>query len=238
VLNWAVRYYPIVRILECEGLLRKGTLLEIGSGPIGIGLFRKVPFIGCDLSFAFEPKPPMFPIKASAAELPFGNHIFDTVLSSDVLEHVPPELRTKVVTEALRVCKRLAIFAFPCGEAAWKSDRELREAYRKSNLSVPEWLEEHMLAPFPGPEIFADIPGWSVEQIGNDNLQFHAWLMRKEMSRLFCLAGLASIRLVPWFVESTLKKTDLAPYYRQIFVLRKQNIVDSSASLNENHRAQ
>jgi len=223
VLNWAVRYYPIVRILESEGLLKKGSLLEIGSGPIGIGLFRKVPFIGCDLSFGFEPKPPMFPMKASATELPFGNHIFDAVLSSDVLEHVPPALRTQVVTEALRVSKRLAIFAFPCGEAAWESDRELRDYYRKSNLAVPEWLEEHMLAPFPGPEIFAGVTGWTVEQIGNDNLQFHAWMMRKELSRVFCLASSAGIRLAPRLVESTLKRADRSPYYRQIFVLRKHH---------------
>jgi Methyltransferase domain len=234
VLNWAVRYYPIVRILESEGLLKKGSLLEIGSGPIGIGLFRKVPFIGCDLSFAFEPKPPMFPMKASATELPFSDHIFDVVLSSDVLEHVPPASRTKVVTEALRVSKRLAIFAFPCGEAAWELDRELREAYRKSKLDVPEWLEEHTLAPFPGSDIFTGITGWSIEQIGNDNLQFHARLARKEMSRAFCLASLASMRLAPRIVEFTLKKADRSPYYRQIFVLRKQsNTAESSTPTNE-----
>jgi hypothetical protein len=221
VLNWAVRYYPILRILESEGL-SKATLLEIGSGPVGIGKFRDVPFIGCDLSFSSEPQPPMFPMKASAAELPFTDRIFDVVLSSDVLEHVPPPVRPKVIAEALRVSRKLVIFGFPCGEAAWNSDRALRETYQNSNVEVPEWLDEHMLAPFPDPEAFASLTGWSVEQIGNDNLRFHAWLMRKEMSRLFNRVGSALIRLAPRLVESALRRVDRAPYYRQIFILRRK----------------
>jgi SAM-dependent methyltransferase len=222
VLNWAVRYYPILQILKSEGLLIDGSLLEIGSGPIGIGAFRNVPFIGCDLSFPFKPKPPMFPIKASAADLPFSDRTFDVVLSSDVLEHVPPPLRSKVISEALRVAERLVVFAFPCGEAAWESDRELLETYRKSNRPAPEWLTEHMDAPFPGPELFYGQAGWDVEQLGNDNLQFHAWLMRREMSRAFYYASKISMRLAPGIVESALRRTDRAPYYRQMFILRRQ----------------
>jgi hypothetical protein len=234
VLNWAVRYYPIVRILRSEGLFKNGTLLEIGSGPVGIGLFRKAPFIGCDVSFDFEPRAPLFPLMASATELPFADHLFDVVLASDMLEHVPVPLRTKVVSEALRVSKKLAIFAFPSGEAAWNLDRDLRQSYKDAGLDVPVWLDEHMLASFPESDLFAECKGWSIEQIGNDNLEFHAWLIRKEMSRVFCRAGSACLRLAPRLVESILKRTDCAPYYRQIFVLRRQNEGVAKSAISEN----
>ncbi|HEV2273271.1 MAG TPA: class I SAM-dependent methyltransferase [Acidobacteriaceae bacterium] len=231
VLNWAVRYYPILQILKSEGLLADGSLLEIGSGPIGIGGFRDVPFIGCDLSFATKPKPPMFPIKASAADLPFSDRTFDVVLSSDVLEHVPPPLRSKVISEALRVAEKLVIFGFPCGDAAWESDRELLEVYRKSNRPAPEWLTEHMDARFPGPELFSGLEGWEVEQLGNDNLQFHAWLMRREMSGLFCRASKIPMRLAPAIVETALRRTDRAPYYRQMFILRRRSAASPKHSV-------
>ncbi len=222
MLNWAARYYPILNILKREGLLDEGSLLEIGSGAIGIGAFRKVPFIGCDLSFAFKPKPPMFPIKASGTQLPFADQMFDVVVASDVLEHVPPSLRQQVIAEALRVADKLVIFAFPSGEAAWNSDRELLETYRKLNRPAPDWLTEHMDAPFPGKELFANIPGWEVEQSANDSLKFHAWLMRREMSGFFLLISRAFLKLTPQVVRAALKRTDQPPYYRQMFVLRRQ----------------
>ena len=68
MLNWAARYYPIVRILKQHGLFRDASLLEIGSGAVGIGHFRKVPFVGCDIAFAFEPAWPMTPVTASATD--------------------------------------------------------------------------------------------------------------------------------------------------------------------------
>src|ERR1700677_2167499 len=103
MLNWAARYYPIVRILKTHGLFLDASLLEIGSGPVGIGRFRKVPFVGCDLSFSFEHKWPMTPITASATRLPMKDNEFDVVLASDMLEHVPPDLRMTVIGESIRV---------------------------------------------------------------------------------------------------------------------------------------
>jgi hypothetical protein len=221
VLNWAVRYFPVLDILKSEGFYEQGSLLEIGSGPIGIGGFRKVPFIGCDLNFAFKPKPPMFPIKISAAKLPFADNLFEVVLASDVLEHVPPALRATVVAEATRVASELVIFAFPSGLDAWESDRKLLGYYRTLNRPAPEWLTEHMDAPFPGAEFFNNLHGWKVEQFGNDGISFHAWLMRREMSLLFGYVSKALLRLAPGIVRIALRKADRGPYYRQVFVLRK-----------------
>jgi Methyltransferase domain len=185
MLNWAARYFPILRILKQHHLLHSGSLLEIGSGPFGIGTFRRIPFTGCDLRFDVTPRWPMTPLIASAANLPLADRSFDGVIASDVLEHVPPELRRTVIQEATRVARRLVIFGFPCGEAAHNSDRELKEAYLRQNLQVPGWLEEHMQAAFPEPSLFEDPSGWDVVQFSNESIRFHSWMMRAEMNKNF-----------------------------------------------------
>ncbi len=222
MLNWAARYYPIIRILKKRGLFESGSLLEIGSGSIGIGRFRKVPFVGCDISFPFEPKWPMTPLIASAAQLPFDDDEFDVVIASDVLEHISPDMRKKVIGESLRVARKLVIFGFPCGHLAWESDRDLLEAYVQAEMTPPSWLTEHMDAPFPEPELLKQVDGWEMRQLGNESIGFHSWLMRSEMSPTFVLFSSIGLRIAPFLVEYLLQKADRAPYYRQIVALHKR----------------
>jgi hypothetical protein len=224
LLNWAARYYPIIRTLKAHALYDSGSLLEIGSGPIGIGRFRNVPFVGCDISFPSIPKPPMTPVVASAAELPFKDNEFDVVLASDVLEHIPTELRQKVISEALRVARKLVIFGFPCGELAWKSDQDLMAAYVRSRRTPPAWLSEHLEAAFPEPDVFnpKQIDGWDLKQFGNESIAFHSWMMRREMSLTFVIFSSGILRLAPTLVEFLLGKADAAPFYRQIFALNSR----------------
>ena len=221
MLNWAARYYPIVRILKAHDLFEHGSVLEIGSGPVGLGRFRKVPFVGCDISFPYEPVWPMTPMIASAAQLPLKDNEFDVVLASDILEHIPPELRKAVIAEALRVAGKLVIFGFPCGRPAWEADRDLRDTYLRANRTPPDWLTEHMEAQFPEPELFDGIDGWEKQQQGNEGIAFHSWLMRREMSRIFVRASSMTMRIAPSLLEVLLGKADQGPFYRQIFTLRK-----------------
>lgn len=223
MLNWAARYFPILRILERYQLLKDGTLLEIGSGPFGIGTFRKVPFIGCDVAFASAPKWPMTPMIASAANLPIDDRSFDVVLGSDVLEHIPPELRGTVIQEAMRVARRLVIFAFPCGDAAHNSDKQLKETYLRRNLPVPVWLEEHMEAAFPELSLFEDLPGWTVTTFSNETIRFHRWMMHSEMNKNFLRVTVRLVRYFPWVLKPLLPLADGEPSYRKIVVLSRNN---------------
>jgi hypothetical protein len=52
-------------------------------------------------------------VRGCGDALPFSNHAFDLVSSVDVLEHVPPVARPKVLAEALRVSRRLVVVAAP-----------------------------------------------------------------------------------------------------------------------------
>lgn len=225
MLNWAARYYPIVRILKEQSLYDSGSLLEIGSGSIGIGRFRRVPFVGCDISFPYEPKWPMTPIVASATQLPFKDDEFDVVVASDVLEHIPPDLRKTVIGESLRVARKLVIYGFPCGQLAWESDRDLLEAYVQTDLTPPNWLTEHMEAAFPEPELLKQVDGWDVQQLANESIGFHSWMMRREMSPSFVRFSSLGMRIAPALVELLLRKADRSPSYRQIFSLRRRENV-------------
>jgi hypothetical protein len=221
MLNWAARYYPIVRTLKAHGLFHQGSLLEIGSGSVGIGRFRKVPFVGCDLSFSVPPVLPMTPVAASAAQLPMKDNEFDVVVASDVLEHVPPDLRRTVVAESLRVARKLVIFGFPSGQTAWEADKALYNVYVNAKREPPPWLAEHMDAPFPGAELFQEVNGWEMQRVGNENIRFHSWLMEREMSYRFVRASMAAMRVAPFLLEFLLRKVDHPPCYRQIFVFSK-----------------
>jgi len=163
----------------------------------------------------------MTPVIASAADLPFDDKSFDAVVASDVLEHIPPDLRATVIQEALRVARHLAIFCFPCGTIAHDADRALRELYLRKRIHVPSWLEEHMLASFPDDTPFDNLPGWSVAQTGNENIRFHSWMMRQELRSPFVYASTILLRLAPRLIEALLRFADTAPYYRQIFVLSR-----------------
>jgi SAM-dependent methyltransferase len=220
MLNWAVRYWPIVRALRLH-LNRTDSILEVGSGSVGLAKFYDAPFVGCDTVFLFKPIPPMCPVLASAANLPFADRTFDGVIASDVLEHIPPALRKPAIAEILRVTRKLAIFGFPSGNEAFDCDRKLARAYEQRHLDKPPWLDEHISYGFPAVEVFDDFnKDWQVASFGNESVGFHLWMMNREMSPVWNFGFRSFLRLVPGIAERMLQRVDRAPFYRKIVVLR------------------
>jgi len=222
MLNWAARYYPILRVLKPQ-LSEADTLLEVGAGSIGIGKFHRAPFVGCDVKFMFRPKAPMLPVMASATELPFEDRSFDAVIVSDVLEHVPPELRLDVIRESLRVARRIAIFGFPSGRVAFEHDVQLAEVYDRRRQPRPAWLQEHIqYQPFPTKELFEELQkDWTVTSFDNENAGFHNWVMRREMRRVGIYFFRILLAVVPRLMESLLRRADREPFYRKIVVVKR-----------------
>lgn len=221
LLNRAARYFPIIKILDENKLSNSHSVLEVGSGSIGLGQFRKVAFTGCDIYFPTPPEPPMKAIVGSASDLPFEDRSFDAVVASDVLEHIPPEARIKVVNECLRVCRSIAIFGFPCGPLAWEIDRKLHQSYLTAGEAAPVWLQEHMDHAFPTSDVFNAVTGWSIQEMPNEHLRFHLSMMQLERHHRINRAFSVLLESVPWLLRPILNLANRRPAYRNIFVLKK-----------------
>ncbi|PYV26778.1 MAG: hypothetical protein DMG27_05785 [Acidobacteria bacterium] len=222
MLNWAVRYFTILRVLR--RFIRDGEpVLEIGAGAHGLAKFYHYPFVGCDIRFVEQPRRPMLPVLCSGTALPFADQSFDAAIASDVLEHIAPERRRVVIGEALRVARRAAVFGFPSGADAFAIDQRLLADFQRRGQVPPEWLEEHMLHPFPGPDLFEGLSAdWTVGSFGNEHLRFHYWLAHKEMDPLWSRFLGVLPRVVPSPLELALRLVDREPFYRRIFVVARR----------------
>ena len=222
LLDWAVRYFPMLRVLKTR-IPPEGLLLDLGSGSVGLAGFHHDKFVGCDVEFPNEPRRPMLPVRCSGVKLPFRDGAFPGVLASDVLEHVPPERRPAVVTEALRVAGKVAIFSFPTGSLAYQADRKLCDFLGKRGIPLFDWLKEHMLHPYPDGSLFEGLsPNWSIESFQNENLRFHEWVNRHELSKIVKGLFWVALTLAPKLVASLLRLADRPPYYRLIVVATKR----------------
>src|SRR4029077_4540146 len=137
------------------------TVLEVGSGSLGVGEYWTAPFVGCDVTFSSRPVKSMLAVPCSGHQLPSRDGAFGAVVVSDVMEHVPPQQRKQVVAEVLRVARTMVVFGYPCGPAAFSLDDRLYRDYQNRHSAPPAWLEEHMLHPFPNEDLLMDLPhGW------------------------------------------------------------------------------
>ncbi len=145
MLNWLARYAPFL------GRRFRRPVLDVGSGPFGVGFWTGRPFVGVDLTFEGPPHPLNFALRADAAALPFPDGVFESVILADLLEHVSPDRRPEVLKEALRVAARRVFITFPVGEAARRADAAFGRWHRAIFGTVPPWVEEHGAFPLPDP---------------------------------------------------------------------------------------
>jgi hypothetical protein len=147
VLNWLSRYAFVI-----AGRRRRSRpILDVGSGPYGVGFWTGEPFVGVDLTFEGPPHPLNFALRADAGALPFPDGAFESVILADLLEHVPPDRRPGVLEEALRVAARRVYITFPTGESARRADAAFGRWHRTVFGTVPPWVEEHGAFPLPEP---------------------------------------------------------------------------------------
>lgn len=142
-LNLILRYDPIVKMLKkIERKMEKNELsvLEIGSGSIGITRFYKGKVVGLDIEGEKYNHPRLKFFKGSATNLPFKDKSFDVVISVDTLEHLTRKDQLKMVQEAYRVAKKYILFTYPIGFN--KYHKKILKTWKKSHLTIA--LEEHL----------------------------------------------------------------------------------------------
>src|SRR3989338_3540877 len=98
----ALRYLPVVDEIE-KKKMSNPTILEIGSGSLGIAPYIKQEVTGLDLDFTGPSIRYLKKKKGSALVVPFVDMSFDFVIMMDVLEHIAPKDRQRAVVEGFRV---------------------------------------------------------------------------------------------------------------------------------------
>lgn len=148
----ALRYLPIVEDIGKNH--KKGEkILELGSEITGITTYLKKQVTGLDTDFDYSRRNKFLkPVKGSVIKIPFTDRSFEYVVSVDMLEHIPPELRKKAIEEMTRVTKKKLYLAFPCGERSAKIDRELNRYYKKKHGVDYQYLQEHVSLGLPKEE--------------------------------------------------------------------------------------
>jgi SAM-dependent methyltransferase len=180
VLNWSLRYLPLVDLLDRSNAT---NVLDVGSGVHGLSTYRPGTVVQTDLRFdAGDPLPPgrgtAVYVAASADRLPFVDACFDFVVSLDLMEHLPLAARRPVLAELCRVARRGVIVGFPSGSTAERTDRRLARTLAALRRTEPDWLTEHLDQPaYPDADtVTGAMPtGWMVEceaPLGNALLTF------------------------------------------------------------------
>lgn len=86
-------------------------------------------------------------VRGDATNMSFADNSFDFVTSFDVLEHIPREVRTAFVNEALRVSKRGVFIAAPADGAdgaVTATETALNSYYQTLHGQEHRWLKEHI----------------------------------------------------------------------------------------------
>lgn len=200
------------------------SMLEIGSGGLGIAPYLKIPVTGVDVEF----KPPFYPwltrVIGKAEKLDFVDKSFDVVISSDMLEHLQPSKREKAIFEMMRVSKLGIIIGVPCGVEAAKHDEELRLQYIKIHKREFPFLKEQVEYGLPD---ITDIIRYineagkrldrkiKLEVLGNENMTTRKFLMKGWMSSNF-LMNVFFRKILLLFIP-LFRLLERPPYYRNIF---------------------
>ncbi len=173
MINWAIRYSPIVQWLR---LCKPARVLDVGSGPEGLAMFWRGPVFGVELGY--KRRPLHHATIASATALPFADRAFPVVVSSDLLEHVPPAQRRAAVSEMARVAGTL-LLTFPSGAAATRAYQRMAVHYPRGSA----WLADHLDYGLPAADQVAawlTSLGWDIEMVWYESPGWHARLVLAE----------------------------------------------------------
>jgi len=138
-----MRYIPIVKYIK-KNFDEPYTILEVGSGSLGITPYIKKKITGLDIKFEKINSRYLKKVKGTATDIPFKNSSFDIVINVDTLEHLNKKERYEAVKEMSRVSKDKIIIAVPCGKKSEILDRYVRDLTKNNFGKIDFYIEEHI----------------------------------------------------------------------------------------------
>ncbi len=186
----AMRYLPIVRLLRERGLA--GDVTDVGSGPDGIAPYLRERIVGVDTDLHPPVHPLMTALNASGLRTPFADRSRPCVISVDMLEHVPRDVRQAAVDELVRIAGRMLVIAAPVGKLAEKHDREVAARFREVRGAEYRYLREHLEYGLPSEEELRGYVEKAMQRHGrsgtvvlrpNANLRLRRFIVERWISR-------------------------------------------------------
>lgn len=222
--NWspdiALRYLPIAHDIRKTPDIN--TILDIGSGSLGITPYLKRRVTGVDLNFDGPSSILLKQIKGSANKLPFRNKSFDVSLCVDALEHIPKKFRQNVISELVRVTKKKIYIVVPCGIDSEREDKRFFNYLRIVNKWEDPYLGEHIKYHLPTEEeIIRYFPPYRTRKKELTNIYLHRLILRFQFSNKRIgrfISSVIFVLLVPIFL-----KINLQPTYRKLFIITINN---------------
>lgn len=169
------RYVEIARLVRSSLGPGAHRVLDVGDTAGYLTLLEpELWVVGIDLSLEAERLDGNRPLLADGTRLPFPDDSFDAVVSSDVLEHVPPARRAAFLDELRRVSRELVVVAAPFDTPGVAGAEELVRTYALLARGEPErFLDEHHENGLPDLDrAYADlvVGGRDGAVVGNGNL--------------------------------------------------------------------
>lgn len=221
----SLRYLPIVS--DIKKSFRQESVLDVGSGGLGIAPYLKRKVTGVDIEFQLPFHPLLKRIKGSALKLPFKRSVFDIVLSIDMLEHLDKNKREIAITEILRVAKQRVYLGVPTGKEAEKQDKLLHKLYQKKFGNKFHFLEEQIKFGLPEVKDILKIINNAakilnkkidIRIINNENLSLRLILMKGWMTN--SILDNFFYRKIMLFAIPLLRLFNNEPVYRKIFIIK------------------
>jgi hypothetical protein len=222
-LNWLARY-----VLLREHLVgSERSLLEVGSGHVGISCIVQHTFVGVDVAFETTPVRSMVPFAYDGRRLPFRDGSFHTVVSMDTLEHLPAPQREAFLAELVRVSASRVIMGSPTqsGVAAAHADDPVVQLVHKLGMPEPEWMHEHDEFGLPQPSdveaAIARVTGdaWTCRSIPTTNDLVNLLAVLTDLSPGTQATTSAFLERYPAEVEAWFRASTFGPCNRKVFLV-------------------